>query len=58
MNADGSGQTKLTNNSAYDFLPAWSPDGRHIGYVSRDVDSVRVRTVEVRSEEPGPRGSS
>ena len=25
MNADGSGQTDLTNNPAYDEKPAWSP---------------------------------
>ena len=24
MNADGSGQTRLTNNSAWDLHPAWS----------------------------------
>src|SRR5436190_6391818 len=27
MNADGSGQTRLTSNSAGDTQPAWSPDG-------------------------------
>ena len=26
MNADGSGQTILTNNSAEDYQPAWSPE--------------------------------
>jgi Tol biopolymer transport system component len=25
MNADGSGQTNLTNNPARDIIPAWSP---------------------------------
>lgn len=27
MNANGTGQTNLTNNLAEDFAPAWSPDG-------------------------------
>ena len=27
MDADGSNQTRLTNNPAFDFGPAWSPDG-------------------------------
>ena len=27
MNADGSGQTRLTNNPAMIMIPAWSPDG-------------------------------
>jgi len=34
MNADGSKQTRLTNNSAYDASPAWSPDGSKIAFVS------------------------
>ena len=27
MNADGTGQTRLTNNTAFDAVPVWSPDG-------------------------------
>ena len=39
MNADGSGQTRLTNN-AVDLLPAWSPDGQRIAFAStRDGNS-------------------
>jgi Tol biopolymer transport system component len=34
MNADGSGVTQLTNNSASDFQPAWSPDGTKIAFTS------------------------
>src|SRR5262245_49125199 len=34
MNADGSGQTNLTNNPASDAGPAWSPDGRQIAFGS------------------------
>jgi Tol biopolymer transport system component len=32
MNADGSGQTRITNNPANDFEPAWSPDGSKIAF--------------------------
>lgn len=35
MNADGSGLTRLTNNSAGDSHPDWSPDGRKIAFASR-----------------------
>jgi TolB protein len=34
MNADGSGQTRLTNNSAVDVDPAWSADGTKIAFTS------------------------
>jgi dipeptidyl aminopeptidase/acylaminoacyl peptidase len=34
MNADGSAQTRLTNNSAWDTAPAWSPDGTKILFTS------------------------
>jgi TolB protein len=35
MNADGSGQRRLTHNTAGDYAPAWSPDGRMIAFVSQ-----------------------
>jgi TolB protein len=34
MNADGTGQTNLTNNAAQDIEPAWSPDGTKIAFSS------------------------
>jgi Tol biopolymer transport system component len=34
MNADGSGQTRLTNNDDLDWTPAFSPDGSKIAFTS------------------------
>ena len=34
MNADGSNQTNLTNNSSQDKYPTWSPDGSKIAFYS------------------------
>ncbi len=34
MNADGSGQTNLTNDPAFDGFPVWSPDGLKIAFLS------------------------
>jgi dipeptidyl aminopeptidase/acylaminoacyl peptidase len=34
VNADGSGRTQLTKNAGNDALPAWSPDGKAIYYLS------------------------
>jgi dipeptidyl aminopeptidase/acylaminoacyl peptidase len=40
MNADGTGQTNLTQNPAsYDHDAAWSPDGSKIAFTSAAYDS-------------------
>ena len=40
MNANGSSQTRLTNDTATDNWPSWSPDGAKIAFYSvRDGDS-------------------
>jgi len=35
MNADGTNQTRLTNNSIVDDHPMWSPDGTKLAFVSQ-----------------------
>jgi TolB protein len=34
MNADGTGEQRLTDNASFDGRPAWSPDGRRIAFES------------------------
>ena len=47
MNADGSGQRRLTRNGGRNVAPAWSPDGRRIVFERRfgrrQSNGVRVR---------------
>lgn len=40
-NADGTGQTRLTENALPDANPAWSPDGAKIAFDRRECDSSR-----------------
>ena len=42
MNADGSGQANLTNNSSGDYYPSWSPDGTRIVFMSGRDGSVGI----------------
>ena len=40
MNADGSGQTRLTDDPGFDGSASWSPDGSRIAFQSfRDGDA-------------------
>jgi TolB protein len=42
MNADGSNQRPLTAESAYDFSPSWSPDGKPIAFVNERAGNAQI----------------
>ncbi|MCA1637998.1 MAG: FG-GAP-like repeat-containing protein [Acidobacteria bacterium] len=48
MNADGSGQVRLTNNSVRDDFPTWSPDGRTIAFLrqSGGISSINLMNAD------------
>jgi TolB protein len=46
MNADGTGQTNISNNPAFDHGPSWSPDGTKIIFAS-DRDAITNRDLYV-----------
>jgi Tol biopolymer transport system component len=47
MNADGSGVTRLTNHSAEDNSPVWSPGGRVIAFVSTRDGNAEIYVMGV-----------
>jgi Tol biopolymer transport system component len=45
MNADGTDQTNITDNSAVDDQPVWSPDGTKIAFTSDRAGNFEVYTM-------------
>jgi TolB protein len=58
INADGSGQTNLSNNPAADTIPTWSPEGRRIAFVSNrnGTQEIFVMNVDGSDVKPLSRG--
>lgn len=59
MKTDGSGLLRLTNHTARDGRPAWSPDGRHVVFTSerdgnREIDQCVLDHHQTRC--PGSAG--
>ncbi len=54
METDGSGVRNLTNNSASEGAPAWSPDGRLVAFVSDRDGNSNIYTMLASGEEPRP----
>lgn len=48
MNADGTGQTRLTNSPAREDYPTWSPDGRRIAFLkqSKGIFSINLMNAD------------
>src|SRR6267143_4932271 len=42
MNADGTGQTRLSNNAFNDGVPSWSPDGTKIAFHSQRTGTEQI----------------
>lgn len=53
MNADGSNQTRLTENTFQDSLPSWSPDGSKIAFTTnRDGGDFEIYVMNADGSNP------
>lgn len=52
MNADGTNPSRLTNNPAGDYRPAWSPDGRYITFHSNRDDGTEIYVMNADGKNP------
>lgn len=54
MDADGSNETRLTNDPNYDFSPAWSPDGKKIAFASMRTGFLQIYVMDEDGSNPIP----
>ena len=47
MAADGSGQTRLTDNPLLDYFPTWSPDGSRIAYAAASPTGANFNNADI-----------
>ena len=52
MNTDGSNPVRLTNNSADDEAPAWSPDGRKIAFTTDRDGNYEIYVMNADGSNP------
>ena len=52
MNADGTGQTRLTNSPNQDLEPAWSPDGQKIAFASNRNGGPNIWIMNANGTRP------
>ena len=63
MNADGSGQRRLSFGGGWYSAPEWSPDGQWIAFTRRGTDGLRIGVMRAdgtseRVLTPGPTDDS
>jgi Tol biopolymer transport system component len=51
MNADGIEQRRLTRTPRDDFVPAWSPDGRKIAFLSKRDGNPEIYVMNTDGSE-------
>ena len=52
MNADGSNPKRLTNNTAWDSGPAWSPDGKNMAFYTDRAGGGEIFVMNADGSNP------